>query len=755
MIVYQRGKNVAILGAILQFILAAVMVTIGLRTDFVSAMTLAYFLGAGTLAWLMAALLFYCYQLRSREEIEISELTASGADSNAIFEAGSPEMRQAVQRVAFMEKWIAPGFTVVWAIILACLGLLEFRYLNHQSATADPTSAPAALFTVMAAFVAFLFSRYAVGMSERVEWRLLRATGSFLTANVIFLAGVSIILLADTQGNFDLAAAYAIAVVQIVIAAELLLNFVLDIYRPRVSGQESRFSFDSRLLNLIAQPGRIGHSLAEAINYQFGFEVSKSWFYQLLGRALLPMIIFGAIIMLAMSSVLVVNEGEQYVVLHLGQPAASGPVSSGLHFKWPWPIDTARRFETGKIHEILLGVGQPRSPQQRASAFVKGKELYLWKEDHGPMEEKEFLIAAPRNVASAGTSDAPPINVIMLVVRVQYKITDPVQYGLKFENPDELLKCLSNREMVKYCASATLDQPIAGDEGQRPAAIMTSGRSKAALALKDKIQHAADDVAPGGMGVEIIYVGLDAVHPPKDVAPTAEKVLEAERMQDSQRYQAEAEANSLLALTAGDPATALKLALAIRQKDELSSLQDFMGNAGEFQRRLKDDIRRAQDDVTAGASLAGAAAKDDLARRYQEYLTNLQAIQQTGTDNDQAKLGTLLATGLTVASKSADDLLDQAQGYSATRVAQAMSDRWGRELAERGKAEAFKNQLAAYTASPEVYMVDHWLDVWDEVLPGITKYVLAVDRDKVQIWLDWTLSAQPMSGIYDSGQEKK
>ena len=207
MIVYQRGKNVALIGAVLQFIFAAVMLAIGVWTEFISARLCGLFMAVGTLVWLVAAVLFYCYQLHRREEMELSELAAAGADSNAIFEAGTAEMHPAAIRVKFMEKWIAPGFTVFWAVLLAVMGVLELRNLSWQHATAEPTSAPAALFAVMVAFVAFLFSRYAVGMSERAEWRLLRATGSFLTVNVILIAAVSVILLVDSKGEFDLVAA--------------------------------------------------------------------------------------------------------------------------------------------------------------------------------------------------------------------------------------------------------------------------------------------------------------------------------------------------------------------------------------------------------------------------------------------------------------------------------------------------------------------------------------------------------------------
>ena len=43
--------------------------------------------------------------------------------------------------------------------------------------------------------------------------------------------------------------------------------------------------------------------------------------------------------------------------------------------------------------------------------------------------------------------------------------------------------------------------------------------------------------------------------------------------------------------------------------------------------------------------------------------------------------------------------------------------------------------VRAYLAERSA-VVDRWLDVWDKVLPDITKYVIGVDPDKVEIWLN-------------------
>ena len=306
--------------------------------------------------------------------------------------------------------------------------------------------------------MAFLFSRWCLGLAGPAPWRLLRAAGSYLFANVLAIAAVAGAMLAIHQGygQVDRIVAAVIPLIQIVLAVELLLNLLLDFYRPRVAGQEERPAFDSRLFNFIAEPGRIGHSIAEALNYQFGFEVSRTWFYQLLSRAFVPLLVVGGAVMLGMTSVVVVEQGQQVVVLHWGRTSPScKPLEAGMHLKWPWPIDSIQRFDVSAIHEIMLGTGRERSEQERQNAIVPtgtfaGRELYLWTAEHGKREEKDFLVAIPPDVyRAAGGDQRPPVSIIKLVVLVHYVITDIYKYGFQVAEADKLLEDEAYRQMVR------------------------------------------------------------------------------------------------------------------------------------------------------------------------------------------------------------------------------------------------------------------------------------------------------------------
>ena len=69
-------------------------------------------------------------------------------------------------------------------------------------------------------------------------------------------------------------------------AAEMLLTLLLEIYRPRVKGKISRPLYESRFVGLLAQPESLFTTAAQTLDYQFGFNVSETWFFRLLEKNL-------------------------------------------------------------------------------------------------------------------------------------------------------------------------------------------------------------------------------------------------------------------------------------------------------------------------------------------------------------------------------------------------------------------------------------------------------------------------------------
>lgn len=64
-------------------------------------------------------------------------------------------------------------------------------------------------------------------------------------------------------------------------------------------------------------------------------------------RSILVIALIGIVVLAGISSIVQVDETELVLVERLGQISAvyDRPEDRGLHFKWPWPIGTARRFD--------------------------------------------------------------------------------------------------------------------------------------------------------------------------------------------------------------------------------------------------------------------------------------------------------------------------------------------------------------------------------------------------------------------------
>ena len=761
MLASQRGQKVALTGLVAHLlVLTPLAVALRWFTGTPAAVVAMWLVLAPLGLWVITLVLFYCRFLERREAAELEHLAARGESPEGIFAGQEEQAHVAATRLRWMQRYLVPAFTLAFAAYHIAMGLVLARWVIFQHEFVTPflkavgltvgRGGGGAFFIALGgAFVAFLFSRYVTGMAKAPAWALLRAPGSYLFTNaVIFLLLAGAIGAAHYQADaFGKVLAYILPIFMIVIGAELVLNFVLDLYRPRVPGAEARPSYDSRMLNLIASPESIGHSIAEALNYQFGFEVSSTWFYRLLQRAFVPLVLSGAAIMWLLTSVVVVDESEQYVVLHWGRIDRGRVLTPrpAPYLIWPWPIDTARRFETGAIHEILLGVGRERTEE-----FINGKRVYLWGEEHGNRQELDTLVAIPPTGSKPKHEGVPSVNVIKLVVGVYYRIADPVKYGYKVRNARRLLESIAYREMTEYAASATLYERLAdAAAAKRPQGIMSFGRRDAAAALKTRIEAAA---GAADLGVEIVDVTFLSCHPPVEAVASFETVIAAEREQDKKRYAAQAEAQKTLADTAGDPDEALLLAQAIEHGRDLRAILNDRRTGAAVTDTVDKSLAQARQKIER---LSEEIEMERLLGRIKPGKETIAQVLLARELDHEALLKQVKAApkqyDLTGAVRAGQERVDQLfaaiQGRAAVLIAEARADRWKKELAERARADTFAEEVRALKAAPFLYRFAQRLDVMAEGLKTQRKYVLGMDRGQVNLWMGLQRQDQPLEDI--------
>ena len=547
----KRAEHVAVTGLVLSIIFCLAAWVIGSWSDSFAIRALSAQILGGGLIWFVLTVLFHQRSLAEREKLDMAHLNKVD-QAGTIFQEGIEREQLfavAQKRLVILEKWFIPIFAVLIAVYNTVIGLLLLGRISEPFGKGIIDPLLAVVFMAVIAFVGLLISRYATGMSVEKQWKHLRAGGSSLLATSI-LAFALAVAMAFAHFNMTMlltALDWVIPILLVVLGVEIALNTVLDIYRPRIPGQYRRDAFDSRLLGLINEPGGILHTVASAIDYQFGFKVSQTWFYKLLEKAIVPLTLFLFFTLYALSCVVIVRPGHEAVIEYLG--SFEKVVGSGITFKLPWPFDVAYMHPTSRIQQVNIG-------------FVEGEEdikkPILWGEKH---YEEEYDILVATGVESEGNENEEegtvPVSIVRAAVPVQYRIKNLKDYVYNHGDAEQMLKAICYREVVRFAASAKVETD--GDEsidaGERMS-ILGAGRMAAAEYLKNEIQKRVDEA---GLGIEIVFLGFQGVHPPPDVAVAYRAVVAAIQKKQAEILNAEAVSNTILTSLTGSIAQTQEL----------------------------------------------------------------------------------------------------------------------------------------------------------------------------------------------------
>lgn len=503
------------------------------------------FVGLGLL---VAAVSYFQMRLEDRERIEKLEYDElrKAAGSATLFSQEADTFPAKRAREQF-ERWVVPGFTVLLFLIQAyAVYWFWSRLFKAAPAVLNQPKVAMAIYGLVG-LVLFLLGKYAAGVARMDRQALLRPAAGYLLLGAYLHFGVTASLGAAELGfaKIDLYAARALLVVLALVAVEALLAVIFEIYRPRLKGQHVRMLYESRLIGLLGQPEGLITTAAQALDYQFGFKVSETWFYRFLEGAIGWIVLLQAGVLIASTTFVIIEPNEQGLMERFGRPVTGRAVlEPGLHFKWPWPVDQVYRFRTREVQHFYVG-GQPEAQEGQTRTIV-------WSKPH-VKDEFNLLVASreqPTGAAAgkAAADQSVPVNLLSVSIPVQYQITNLTAWAYTSADAGELLKKLAAREVARYLVNVDVDD------------IMGAGRLRAAEALRQRVQARVDQV---GLGAHIIMVGLQHLHPPVKVVKDYEAVIGAQQERATnvlaaQAYAiekvllAEAESTNLLAKSDSD-----------------------------------------------------------------------------------------------------------------------------------------------------------------------------------------------------------
>jgi membrane protease subunit HflK len=550
------AKLVAVLSLFLSVLFFVITFLIGRWSGFAAIYSISFFLLASALIWLVLFIQFHQRNLAEQERLDMSALASDHKAGKIFQQKGEQAIIFAVaqKRLAILEKWFLPVFSGIIAAYQIAIGFYLLRAVSGSNPAIGKQPLLCAVCMIAVAFVSFLISRYATGLASQPDWKPLRAGGSFLFGSAVmsFVLAIALALVQFKIFTVIKVIDFLIPIVLIILGIETALNVVFDIYRPRLEGLYSRAAFDSRLLGLINEPGEILHTAAGAIDYQFGFKVSQTWFYKLLEKAIVPLIFFGAVTLYLLSCIVVLAPDEQAVVEHFGNPKnkTTGKLNlrePGISLKWPWPIDIARKYPTRRVTELYIGFVPKTDP--KTGQIIR--EPLLWGKEH--YKEEYSVLVASRQGAEKSAEGAAPVSLLKANIPVQYKVKDLYAFLYNHDDTQKRLEAMCYRELAKFAAGATVE---VDDEAALKNSLLGAGRSQAKKVLTENVQRAADEA---GLGIEIVFLGIQGIHPPTQVAGDYQRVVGAVQQKQALILDAEAQRNRTLSNLAGSVEDAEKL----------------------------------------------------------------------------------------------------------------------------------------------------------------------------------------------------
>lgn len=489
------------------------------------------------------------------------------------------EVGPALRNLRQFNHYIAPALSVVFALILllpagyafyeivvAKLGFAGFFFGSMPRSVASVYG----VLPIVAGFLFFVIGIYASGLCKARQWRPVRAGAGYAlsSAGLLALCGACLLLSGKVGFYPERVAGILICLWSALQGIEVLVNVILDHYRPRLPDTEQRPAYDSRLSGLLAEPQSIFKTFAHTLDYQFGFRVSQTWFFRFVERAFAPLILILIFSFYILSSVVVVKPGQAAIIERFGAPRGfyegaendwdqfaqvNPPLGEGLHLKWPWPIEKARVVDRSRLSQITLGFGSDSEDESRKKADELRGKMAEWDKQHVE-NESLYLMPLPsqmrsENAVTAAAADASParkgINRANYVLvsgsfMVEFQIVtagDVYRYAYNYRDPHMLVRAVAEKEITAFLGGANFWDVMA----------------RQSHVLRDHLlARISANIDARNIGLRITNIGISNIHPPAgEVGKAFLDVIASRQKKQLEIYKGEVQSAQIIGLAPG------------------------------------------------------------------------------------------------------------------------------------------------------------------------------------------------------------
>ena len=190
----------------------------------------------------------------------------------------------------------------------------------------------------------------------------------------------------------------------------------------------------------IPMPGLLGASsdlgVLSYLEENTGITMRSLWSMRFIKMILPYTVIFGCMILWISTGLIQIESHQQGAVYRFGQ-LREKTLEPGIHLTLPWPMDRVSVYDTDTVKKITVGYKSTEAGDN------------TWTGNHGNSEYKLLL----------GSGD----EVISINLRLEYRISDLVDYLRTSASPDKLLEAKAYELVIDHTISSDLETLLAVD----------------------------------------------------------------------------------------------------------------------------------------------------------------------------------------------------------------------------------------------------------------------------------------------------
>lgn len=315
---------------------------------------------------------------------------------------------------------------------------------------------------------------------EALSWWI-RAT---IWLSVAILALITLISLALVKTPVSII--QSLMVLSVLPALEWLLRTLAN------EGSRISVTRGTRLLQVFFAEANPLSSATNYIQRYLDIDLGSTWAFAVTRRFVWPMALCLLLLAWSTSGLITIPSESMGVHERFGRLTDRSPLPPGFHIVAPWPIDKVHRIATSHVRTIPLGYANP----------TPGASL-LWTEQHAAVEYA-LLLGDGRDL-------------LTINAELHYTVEDPLAWRYSLQNPDIALRALAEQALVIQTVGKTLNGVLSDN----------------LAAFTDDITTEIETlIETRGLGVEVVSLTIQGLHPPVSVAEDYQAVVSAQHQSE-------------------------------------------------------------------------------------------------------------------------------------------------------------------------------------------------------------------------------